>query len=118
MNRIMLKSKIHQATVTEANLDYEGSLTVDESLLEAADMMPYEQVHVYNISNGERFETYLIRGEKDSGVIGVNGAAARKASVGDQLIIASYVILAEERTDFFSPRIVILNERNRVKEVK
>ncbi len=114
----MLKSKIHKAKVTEIDLEYEGSLTLDESLMEAADMIPYEQVHVYNISNGERFVTYLIKGKKDSGVVGVNGAAAHKAKVGDKLIIASYVVLKEEKIDYFMPRILILDEENRIKEMK
>lgn len=118
MRRIMLKSKIHKAKVTEIDLEYEGSLTLDESLMEAADMIPYEQVHVYNISNGERFVTYLIKGKKDSGVAGVNGAAAHKAKVGDKLIIASYVVLKEEKIDYFMPKILILDEENRIKEIK
>ena len=118
MRRIMLEAKIHKARVTETNQDYEGSLTLDESLMEAAGMVPYEQVHVYNISNGERFITYLIKGRKETGVVGVNGAAAHKAKVGDELIIASYVVLEEEKAGFFSPKIVIVDEKNRVKRIK
>lgn len=118
MRRIMLKSKIHKARVTETNFDYEGSLTLDESLMKAADMIPYEQVHVYNISNGERFLTYLIKGEKDSGIVGVNGAAAHKAKVGDELIIVSYVVLKEEKIDYFMPKILILDEKNKIKRIK
>lgn len=118
MRRIMLESKIHKARVTETNQDYEGSLTLDESLMEAAGMVPYEQVHVYNISNGERFVTYLIKGQKETGVVGVNGAAAHKAKVGDELIIASYVVLEEEKTGFFSPKIVIVDENNGIKRIK
>jgi len=114
----MLKAKIHKATVTETNLNYEGSLTLDESLMKAADMIPYEQVHVYNISNGERFLTYLIKGAKNSGVVAVNGAAAHKAKVGDKLIIASYVSLEEGEIDFFMPKILIVDENNRLKEIK
>ncbi len=83
MQRIMLKAKIHKAKITEINLDYEDSLSLDETLMEAANMFPYEQVHVYNISNGQRFITYLIKGEKNSGIIGINGAAAHKAKIGD-----------------------------------
>jgi len=79
----MLKAKIHKAKITEINLDYEDSLSLDETLMEAANMFPYEQVHVYNISNGQRFITYLIKGEKNSGIIGINGAAAHKAKIGD-----------------------------------
>jgi aspartate 1-decarboxylase len=118
MRRIMLEAKIHKARVTESNQDYEGSLTLDESLMEAAGMVPYEQVHVYNISNGERFVTYLIKGQKETGVVGINGAAAHKAKVGDELIIASYVVLEEEKTGFFSPKIVIMDENNRIKRIK
>lgn len=118
MKRIVLKAKIHGATVREINLNYEGSLTLDESLMEAAGMIPYEQVHVYNISNGERFLTYLIKGEKDSGLIGVNGAAAHKAKIGDKLILATYVSLEEGELDFFIPKILIVDQKNKIKEVK
>jgi aspartate 1-decarboxylase len=118
MKRIILKAKIHRATVTKAKLDYEGSLSLDESLMKAADMIPYEKVDVYNVSNGERFSTYLIKGEKDSGMVGVYGAAAHKAKKGDKLIVASYVLLDEDETDFFMPKIVILDEENRIKEIK
>jgi len=118
MKRIILKAKIHRATVTEAKLDYEGSLSLDESLMKAADMIPYEKVDVYSISNGERFSTYLIKGEKDSGMVGVYGAAAHKAKKGDKLIVASYVLLDEDETDFFMPKIVILDEENRIKEIR
>jgi aspartate 1-decarboxylase len=118
MRRIMLKAKIQRLSVTETNLDYEGSLTLDEGLMKAVDMMPFEQVHVYNISNGERFLTYLIKGATDSGVVGVNGAAAHKAKVGDKLIVASYVELEEGEIDFFMPKILIVDENNRIKEIK
>lgn len=109
----MLKGKIHRAIVTETNLNYEGSLTLDENLMIEANMLPYEQVHVYNISNGERFITYLIKGEKDSGIVGVNGAAVFKATVGDKLIIASYCIIEDGEEDFFIPKIVLVDENNR-----
>ena len=118
MRRIILKSKIHKAVVTETNIDYEGSLTLDENLMEAAQMMPYEQVHVYNITNGERFVTYIIKGERDSGVVGINGAAAHKAEKGDKLIIATYVELEEDEMDFFMPKVLILNENNKIKEIR
>lgn len=118
MKRIMLKAKIQKLTVTETNLDYEGSLTLDEELMKAADMLPFEQVHVYNISNGKRFFTYLIKGEKKSGVVGVNGAAVHKAKVGDKLIVASYVLLEENEIDFFMPKILVVNGNNRIKEIK
>lgn len=118
MQRIVLKAKIHKARVTETNFDYEGSLTLDETLMQAADMFPYEQVHIYNISNGQRFITYLIKGEKDSGIIGINGAAAHKARIGDELIIASYAVVDEEKKDFFAPRIIIVDAKNKIKIVK
>lgn len=118
MRRIMLKAKIHRARVTETNINYEGSLSLDKGLMDAAGIMPFEQVQVYNITNGERFSTYLIKGDRDSGVVGVNGAAAHKAKVGDKLIIASYVLLEEDELDFFMPKILILDENNKVKEIK
>jgi len=118
MKRVMLKAKIHKATVTETNIDYEGSLTLDENLMRAADLIPYEQVHVYNISNGERFITYLIRGKKDSGIVAVNGAAAHKVKSGDKLIIASYTLMEDEDIDFFIPKILITDGKNRIKKIK
>jgi len=118
MNRIMLKSKIHRATVTQTDLDYEGSLTVDEELMEEADMLPFEQIQVYNITNGKRFETYLIKGERGSGVIGVNGAAAHRAAVGDKIIIVTFAFMEEEAIDYFIPKVVVLDENNRIKEIK
>lgn len=114
MKRNILKSKIHRATVTETNMDYEGSLTVDDYLLNAADIVPFEQVHVYNITSGERFVTYIIRGEKDSGVIGVNGAAVHKASVGDMLIIATYTLMDDEESSFFCPKVVLVDKNNKI----
>jgi len=118
MRRIMLKAKIQKLVVTETNLDYEGSLTLDEYLMEAVGMIPFEQIHVYNISNGERFLTYLIKGAKNSGVVGVNGAAVHKAKVGDKLIVASYVSLDEGEIDFFMPKILLVDEDNKIKEIK
>jgi len=118
MQRIVLKAKVHKAKVTETNLNYEGSLTLDEALMHAADMFPYEQVHVYNISNGERFITYLIKGEKGSGSVGINGAAAHKAKIGDELIIASYAVIDEEKKDFFTPKVIIVDVQNKIKLIK
>lgn len=115
MKRNILKSKIQRAVVTETHIDYDGSLTVDERLLHAADILPFEQVHVYNVTNGERFVTYIIKGEKDSGVIGVNGAAVHKASIGDLLIIASYTLMEDEEISYFCPRIVLVDEKNRLR---
>jgi len=118
MKRIMLKAKVHHARVTEADLNYEGSLSLDEEIMTAADMLPYEKVHVYNVSNGERFSTYLIKGEGGSGKVGVFGAAARLAKVGDRLIVVSYVILEDEETEFFMPKILLLGEDNKIIQVK
>lgn len=111
----MLKSKIHRATVTDANLDYEGSITIDEMLMKKADLLPYEKVDIYNVSNGERFHTYVIKGKKNSGVICLNGAAARKASKGDIIIIASYVMIDDESTLDWKPRCVHVNGKNKIK---
>ena len=115
MQRFMLKSKIHRVRVTDANLQYEGSITIDERLLAAADLLPYEKVDIYNVSNGERFSTYVIQGKKGSGVICLNGAAARKASKGDIIIIASYVLVDDGATRKWTPKCVYVDERNRIK---
>ena len=115
MLRTMLKSKIHRATVTHANLHYEGSMTVDRDLLDAVGIVPFERVHVYNINNGERFETYAIEGERGSGVIGLNGAAARKGLVGDLVIIVTYALYSPEELDGHQPKIVLLDSNNRIK---
>jgi len=117
MYRMMMKSKVHRATATRTDLDYEGSLSLDPVLMEAADMFPNEQVHVYNISNGERFVTYLIKGKKDSGELGVNGAAAHKVSVGDKLIVVTFALMSDEETNFCTPRVVMVDEENRIKLV-
>jgi aspartate 1-decarboxylase len=114
MQRFMLKSKIHQALVTEADLNYEGSITIDEQLMEAVDIIPYEQVQVYNITNGSRLETYVIKGERGSGVIGINGAAARLMNKGDRIIIAGYVCLEEKEIKTHKPKIIRVNEKNQI----
>jgi len=111
----MLKSKIHRATVTESNLHYEGSITIDEKLMAAADILPGEKVEVLNINNGIRLETYAIRGKKDSGIICMNGAAARGACVGDQVIILTYACIEDDQAHTLKPRIVKVNDRNRIK---
>ena len=116
MQRHMLKSKIHRATIKEADLNYEGSLTVDKELMEAVDLHPYERVMVYNINNGERFDTYAIEGKPGSGVIGLNGAAARKGMIGDQIIIVSYSFFSDEELSDYSPKIVLLNKSNQIKK--
>jgi aspartate 1-decarboxylase len=108
----MLKSKIHRVTITEAHLDYEGSITIDEALMEAADILPYEKVNIYNVSNGERFSTYVIKGKRNSGVIGLNGAAARKGSRGDLIIIASYVAVDDDEAHDWTAKCVFVGENN------
>ena len=113
MRRYMLKSKIHRATVTEADLNYQGSLTIDQNLLKQANILPYEMVKVYNINNGERFETYAIEGEPGSGRICLNGAAARKGHRGDLIIITTFVELDEQEVAGHKPIIVHVDERNR-----
>ncbi len=118
MKRVMLKAKIHTARVTEINIDYEGSLALDEELLQAADLRAFEKVDIYNISNGERFSTYLIKGERGSGKVGIYGAAAHKVQIGDKLIVASYVVLDEEEIDFFVPKILVLDAENKIAEIK
>jgi aspartate 1-decarboxylase len=106
MRRIMCKSKIHRATVTQADLHYEGSLSIDANLMEAADILPFEKVSVWNVSNGERFETYAITGEAGSGVICANGAAARLVSKGDLIIIATFAEMEDEEAKSFEPKFV------------
>jgi aspartate 1-decarboxylase len=118
MQRFMLKSKIHRATVTDANLHYEGSITIDENLMLSADILPYEKVNIYNVTNGQRFSTYAIKGKPDSGVICLNGAAAWKASKGDLIIIASYVMVDESIAQSWSPKCVFVNEKNGIKTLK
>jgi aspartate 1-decarboxylase len=110
----MLRSKIHRATVTEANVDYEGSITIDPVLLEAADILPYEQVHVLDIDNGARLMTYAIEGERGGGAIGINGAAARLVHKGDIVIILAYDLLPDEALASHRPQLVYVNERNEV----
>jgi len=113
MKRIMFKSKIHRATVTGADLNYEGSITIDSELLKLADILPYEKVDIYNITNGERFSTYVIPGEPGSGEICLNGAAARKVQKGDLVIIVSYCELSDEEIKDYSPIVVLVDEENR-----
>ncbi len=116
MQRFMLKSKIHRVTVTGAELDYEGSISIDEKLMEAADLLPFEKVNIYNVSNGERFSTYVIKGRKNSGVICLNGAAARKASKGDIIIIASYVLVEDEAARKWVAKCVYVDRENKIKK--
>jgi len=118
MQRFMLKSKLHRATVTDANLHYEGSITIDKRLMSAADIAPYERVDIYNVSNGERFSTYVIEGKQDSGVICLNGAAAWKAAKGDIVIVASYAVVEEPSHKKWRPKCIFLDDKNRVKKEK
>lgn len=114
MNIEVLKSKIHKATVTEANLNYVGSITIDETLMDAANMIENEKVQVLNVNNGERLETYVIKGEKDSGVICLNGPAARKAAVGDVVVIISYASMDFEEAKTFNPTIIFPDGNNKL----
>ena len=113
----MLKSKIHRATVTEANLNYTGSITIDQTLLEASNILPHEKVQVVNINNGARFETYVITGPPNSGVVCLNGAAARLVQPGDMIIIISYMLVTAEEAQAIKPTIVMVNEQNQITEV-
>ena len=114
----MCKSKIHRVTVTQAELYYEGSLTLDRTLMDSADIREYEKVQVVNINNGNRFETYIIEGPRDSGVVCLNGAAARLASVGDEIILISYGEFSEEELENFKPIKIFVDKRNRITEEK
>jgi aspartate 1-decarboxylase len=116
MQRFMLKSKLHRAVVTDADLHYEGSISVDQNLMDAADLIPYEKVDIYNISNGERFSTYAIPGGRGSGTICLNGAAARRACRGDLIIIASYVAVDDSEAKEWSPACVLLDADNKIKK--
>ncbi len=116
MLRTLCKSKLHRATVTEANLSYTGSLTVDSELMKAADILPYEQVHVVDINNGARFVTYCIEGAPGSGVMCVNGAAARLVAAGDRIIVISYAQFSPEEAEGFQPKVILLGEDNQIRE--
>lgn len=115
MKRTMMKSKIHRAIVTDSNLDYEGSITIDSHLMDKANIIPYEQVDIYNVTSGERFTTYAIRGDKDSGVICINGAAAHKAKKGDIVIIVTYGTFEEQELESFKPKKVYVDNANKIK---
>ena len=116
MMRKMLRAKIHRATVMQANVDYEGSITIDRRLMDATDLLPNEAVCVWNVSNGDRFETYAVEGPPDSGVICVNGAAAHLVRPGDLVIIAAFTWLEEEAARAHQPRVVFVDERNRIRD--
>jgi aspartate 1-decarboxylase len=114
MHRTLLKTKLHRACVTHAEVDYEGSCAIDSELLDLAGILEYEQIHIYNVSNGERFVTYAIRAQAKSAIISVNGAAAHKASPGDRIIICAYASLSAQELTEYSPTLVYLNEHNQV----
>src|SRR3989338_7864571 len=118
MLRTACKSKIHRATVTDANLRYEGSITIDAELLEAADILPYERVQVANLNNGSRLETYCLPGSRGAGTVCVNGAAARWAAVGDQIIIISYGLMSDEELAAHHPIVILVDRENRLLQVK
>jgi len=114
MMRVMLKAKIHRATVTDRCLDYEGSITIDQDLMDAVGLLPNEQVQVYNVSNGQRFETYAITGARGTGTICVNGAAAHLAENGHKVIIANYALFTEAELAGFLPRVALVDAQNRI----
>jgi aspartate 1-decarboxylase len=114
MQRIMLKAKLHRVRVTHSELHYEGSCAIDDDLLDAADIKEYQQIDIYNVTNGERFTTYAIRAQRGSGVISVNGAAAHKANPGDIIIIATYAMYSELELQKFHPQLVYVDEHNRI----
>jgi aspartate 1-decarboxylase len=118
MKRILLKSKIHRATITEANVNYEGSITIDKDLMDAADLIPYEQVHIFSVINGQRFFTYVIEGKPGSGVICANGAAAHLAREGDTVIIASFASYNESECKRHEPKLVYVNGKNKITKIK
>jgi aspartate 1-decarboxylase len=117
LRRSMLKSKIHRATVTHAEVDYEGSLTLDPELLALADILPYEEVHVWNVTRGSRLQTYAIAGEPGSNVVCVNGAAAHRAQPGDLIIIATFTQLDDHEARVHRPRVILMDKGNRVRQV-
>ena len=114
MNRVMFKSKLHRARITQADLYYEGSITIDQDLMEASDLISYEKVSVVNINNGERFETYVIPGERGKREICLNGAAARKGQVGDDIIIISYTTMPDDEARTFEPTVVLVDSKNNI----
>jgi len=118
MLRAFLRSKIHRATVTRVDIGYEGSLSLDQDILDAAGLWPYERVEVWNVTNGQRFSTYAIRGEKGSRQVEVYGAAGHKVSVGDVIIVAAYGYLEEDEVGFFVPKILMMEEGNRIAGIK
>jgi aspartate 1-decarboxylase len=117
MFRTMMKAKIHRATVTEANLNYVGSITIDRDIMDAVDILPNEKVQIVNNNNGARLETYVIEGERGSGVICLNGAAARLVQPGDIVIIISYAMMTDEEAKTYKPKVAIMDENNRIEQI-
>src|SRR3989338_3383309 len=117
MLRTLCKSKIHRATVTEANINYSGSITLDGELMKAAGLVPYEQVHVVDVDNGARLVTYCIEGAPGSGTVCINGAAARLVATGHKIIIIAYAQVAQHELEAFAPKIVLVDERNRIRQI-
>ena len=118
MQRVMLRAKLHRVTVTQADLHYEGSCGIDQDLLDAADILVGEKIELYNVNNGERFETYAISGQRGSGEISLNGAAARKAHLGDLLIICTFAPMTKEQIKDYVPKIVFVDEKNKISGMK
>lgn len=118
MQRIMLRAKLHRVTVTQCDLHYEGSCGIDEDLLEAADIREFEKIDLYNVNNGERFSTYAIKGKRGSGEISLNGAAARRAHLGDLLIICTFAPMDEAAVETYRPKVVFVDDKNRITGLK
>jgi aspartate 1-decarboxylase len=118
MQITLLKSKLHHARVTHSELEYEGSCAIDGRLLEAANIREYEQIQIYNLANGERFITYAIRAQEDSGIVSINGAAAHKANPGDRVIICTYAVLSRQEAAVFKPTLIYLDTDNRIKDTR
>ena len=118
MQRNMLRAKIHRVSVTQCDLHYEGSCGIDEDLLDAADIKPNERIELYNINNGERFATYVIKGKRGSGEISLNGAAARRVQLGDLMIICTYAPMTDEEAETFQPKIVFVDAKNKIVGLK
>lgn len=118
MQRVMLRAKLHRVTVTQADLHYEGSCGIDQDLLDAADMKEFERIELYNVNNGERFSTYIIPAPRGSGEISLNGAAARRAHLGDYLIICTYGSMSDEEAASYKPKVILVDDANHIKEIR
>lgn len=118
MQRVMLRAKLHRVTVTQADLNYEGSCGIDEDLLDAADMKEFERIELYNVNNGERFATYIIKAPRGSGAISLNGAAARRAHIGDPMIICTYAPMDDGEAQTYKPKVILVDENNAIREIR